>query len=147
MSNGENGETLAFRDLSAEEVYHLAHLENDTRSQAAKSMGDAAFGTAKDIKERGDQAGELIANQNERDYEWLADLAAVRGVLPEIPIKENPALWLRIQLRRTGATNRQVAKELGVSEGHMSAFVKGRRDCPEELQSKLKVIFSEIPTA
>ena len=142
--NRENGEVLAFRDLPEADVYHVAHAENDIRDQAAEIMGKAAFSGEPDPII--DQAKQLIKNQNERDYEWLADQAAVRGAIPEIPIAENPDIWLRIHYKRTGVTNRKIAGELGVSEGQMSAFVKGRKQCPEEFHSKLTSIFSELPT-
>jgi hypothetical protein len=144
MSNGENGEMLAFRDLSAEDVHSLAHMENDIRDQAAGMIGKAAF--AKDTKLVIARAEQLLKNQNERDYEWLADQAAAQGRLPEIPIDDDSGLWLRIQFKRTGVTNREIAKKLDVSEGHMSAYVKGRRECPLETQFALLEIFSELPT-
>lgn len=144
MSSGEKGETLSFHDIGKEEAHGLAHVENDMRKQAGQLMAKAAF--AKKPDSVIEQAKQLLANQNERDYEWLADQAKIREVIPKIPIESDPGMWLRIHYQRTGVTNREIAKKLGISEGHLSAFVKGNKECPEELQKKLVRIFSELPT-
>lgn len=143
--NGEiSAETLSFHDLSREESHGLAHVENDIRAQAGEMMARAAF--SKNPNEIIAEAKELIDNQNERDYAWLIDQARVRNSIPIIPIDSDPAMYLRLQFKRTGLTNLDVATRIGVSQGQMSAFVKGRRKCSEEQQKQLAEIFNQLPS-
>ena len=145
----KSGEFLAFTDLAAETVHPIAHLENDLRDQANEMVKNVLSNEPQNtdkLKKVSSMAGKLLAKQNERDYEWLANQAEARGLVPEIPIEASPSLWLRIQLKRTGVTNRAVARELKISEGHMSAFVKGRKECPPEFFDALSDMLSGLPT-
>ncbi len=145
MYRDENKESLAFRDLPAEAVYHMAHTENDLRDMAAEMFKRLAFVEKSARKQVTDQINKSLANQNERDYEWLADQAELNGLSPQIPIDDDPAMWLRIHFSRTAISNREVARQLGISEEQMSAITKGRRECAEDFKPKLQKIFAHTP--
>lgn len=123
-SSEETTPDFDWRDLEAEEVYHVAHEENELRNQVAGLLGQAAF--ASNIQARVEDAQTLMANHETRAASWLADQAMIRG-RTVARMQANFGAWLDERIREKGLTYRGLSEIVGgASIGYLHALRKGR---------------------
>lgn len=105
MQNKAEISELQWRDLSAENVYHIAHLEDEARSEPLSSL----------------------SNMELRALSWLNDQAIIN--MRQREPTENFQQWLELQLITTGATARGIAEAARIRECDFSKLrhTPGRR--------------------
>lgn len=54
---------------------------------------------------------------------------------------------LRVEIARTGVRQVLVAEKIGVSEGHLSHLLSGRRPMSEELAARIRAAIAELAAA
>jgi hypothetical protein len=143
MEQTEQPGVLQWRDLEANDVYHIAHAENEMRDGVAALLSRIVF-TDNPVLRRhiADQAESMLANQEARSASWLADRAALHGLIaaghtsyslfpkPEEGSLETPShyadRWLDVQMTEFGMSSREVAQMVGTSHTTI-ADARGRR--------------------
>ena len=69
-------EVLHWQDLTADEVYHVAHLENEARDAMAVKLASVAFSSDASVTLK--KANDLISHHDKRAEAWLEDQALIR---------------------------------------------------------------------
>ena len=130
MSEGV-GEPLTWRDLSDEDVYYIAHLENDVRTQIGQLVATATMRTETSTAHKSIAlAQQLAENHNLRSQLWLEDQATIRG---RVAMPNQTGLELLIvptqnwfDLRLRNISNKQLAATGVMSETDASVLRNGK---------------------
>lgn len=144
----EFGRILDWHDLSADEVYHIACLENEARDSANAMLGKLAI----DPTVREDAALTILFNDDRRAASWLADQAAIRGLLtPEqhrsnrqVPNTPHISEWLAEQYSLCDTGLNKIAALAGVSPGYLSKLGNAHRSNPSpNVARQLAIAFAK----
>lgn len=140
-------DVLDWRDLSGDEVYHIAHLEDEARNAATELLSKAAFSVGT-ILEDASKAQGIIDKNDTLALSWLHSQAYMKdmSVAPVAELKSHDLLkevsfkdWLNNQMEQLIITGKELALEAGISEGYVSGIKRGTMKPPSN-----KVIFRLI---
>jgi hypothetical protein len=144
MSEEIIGEAVDFgwRDLAADEVYEIGHLENRLRNLAHGALSARIDNQSADGLSM-DDLGTLLENHAIRSESWFEDQLALKGIkkvaalqvtgLPRDSHEDSqPQIvrWLGEQLRHIkstrGTTAAAIAEATGISPSHISGIRSGK---------------------
>lgn len=128
-------------DLSADDVYHIAHLENEARDAMAIKLASVAF--ADNPTERRAEAESILANHEKRAQSWFEDQALIRGMVPETAELSDFSIWLQEQFEQhPEVLAKDIAKAAGFSPGYLSGLRNGKKQNPsEDIIDRIKQAF------
>jgi hypothetical protein len=142
-SPAHNAPEFQWRDLSTDEVYFVAHMENEARDQAASMLARLAF--TNDPISNIEGAKTLLQNADARAESWLIDQAALKnGELPKLQFMdeadepETLQGWLRNQQHTLQLSGRDLARAAGVNATWLSS-VKSTEGRSVSLKSMQKL--------
>lgn len=122
---------LHWRDLSADEVYYIAHLENEARDAMATKLASIAFSNNPTGQHA--EAKSIFTNHEARAQSWFKDQSSIRGMLPETAELSDFSVWLQVQFeQRPDVFAKDIAKLAGFSPGYLSALRNGKKQNPSE---------------
>ena len=138
--------------LQAQEAYHVAANEAAHRGKPESELRAAARRHGYTLKELADRMGvnysHLCSVANGR-RPWTPELREkVMSILGEVPgqgivyrqggIVNGESTCIRERARERGLTQKDLAEQVGVSEGYMSDVCRGRRNMSPALQTRVE---------
>jgi hypothetical protein len=131
MEHTPNDTQLHWHDLSADDVYSIAHVEHEVRLQTAELLTSTAY--ANDPRHQLRTVQVLLANQETRSASWLADQRVLRGLaavaghsvaMQDVPRERSTARtigdWLDTQLNSLEVSATDIANAAGTSKAYLS---------------------------
>ncbi len=142
------------KDQKAQEAYHVAANEAAHRGKPESELRAAARRHGYTLKELADRMGvnysHLCSVANGR-RPWTPELREkVMSVLGEVPgqgivyrqggIVNGESTCIRERAREKGLTQKDLAEQVGVSEGYMSDVCRGRRNMSPSVQTRVETL-------
>lgn len=138
---------LQWTDLSGDDVYYIAHMENETRNAALAMVSEAVVRSVLrgEVSETVTNARQIVHHQELMSHLWLENQARIRGTSAASDPRLNVSItvvptsqWIREQIESNSRiTQASVARDAGLHRSEMSNATSGHRPTSPNTRAKI----------